>query len=288
MWWAKRAGLPDGPATAFAFSPHTGQSGHYNRHSNMAMGLDTVVEGNYSLRLPGPTAVEFGASVIGAPCLPLARVLRRRAQREPRCAGRPGDLHREPRMEQPVCATPGCARCRAQWTHVAVGPMLRQGPLSAPGQRAGVHGIQPRAGVRHLNIALRTTDMCHCGCQGTCTLFPVMVWLRWSLEAMAHGRWPTARHDGSAFQGRGNTRAAMAGDPLVKAALVYILGDWAGTSHEWGFPGWTDVLNPRDLSAHTPPFPVKDHNSYEQACHHCEKTARIMGGVGLAMLVGAV
>eukprot|EP00974_Lingulodinium_polyedra_P035210 3382138-Lingulodinium_polyedra.AAC.1 len=69
--------------------------------------------------------------------------------------------------------------------------------------------------------------MCGCGCQGWCSVYPVMLWIFWSLKALAAGTWPSERHDGQPFTNGDASRAALAGEPLMKGALVYILGDWA-------------------------------------------------------------
>ena len=300
MWWAKHAGLPEGPATAFAFTPATTQTGHFNRHFNVALGMDTDLEGSYNLRVPGPTAVDFDSNAAYVPCLPPHESL------EQELADTPGlqdqlaatIANREwssQHMEHPV------VKSARPDEHVwPLGLFCDKVPFQHRDSALVFFLYNLVSGVRHLSIALRSSDLCQCGCHGWCTLFPVMVWLRWSLGAMAKGRWPSERHDGMPFEALDSTRAAMAGEPLAKAALVYILGDWAEISHTWGFPDWSNLFHPcfcctavreelddvGELSAVSPPFPAKDHASYDQACGHCEKVVQVRDAVALARLLG--
>ena len=156
-------------------------------------------------------------------------------------------------------------------------------------------------GKRHLCIALRASEMRHCGCLGWCTVYPVMLWLRWSFQAMAEAKWPDSRHDGLSFAAQdAEVRQAMASKPLIKATLVHILGDWAEIAHTWGFPDWSHVIHPcfccfavRDdlfllgnMSVITDPFPSKTHADYQKACQLCEMHVVIANSVVLARLIG--
>ena len=155
--------------------------------------------------------------------------------------------------------------------------------------------------TRHLVMALRSSELCRCGCQGWCTLFVVMQWLLWSLRACASGRWPASRHDGKPFATAGDAhRASMVDEPLFKGALVHILGDWAEISHTWGFPDWSNVLHPcycctsvkddlrqvGSLSPLSEPWPMKDHAAYVRACNGCERLVQVTSAESLARLLG--
>ena len=48
---------------------------------------------------------------------------------------------------------------------------------------------------RHLVFSLRTADYCRYGCRGWCTLYPLLLSIRWSLDALASGARPQRRHD---------------------------------------------------------------------------------------------
>ena len=50
---------------------------------------------------------------------------------------------------------------------------------------------------RHLICSVRKSRLCKCGCSGWDSLFPIFKMLSWSCKAMAEGRRPPRRHDGS-------------------------------------------------------------------------------------------
>ena len=52
---------------------------------------------------------------------------------------------------------------------------------------------------RFLFAAVRRSFPCKCGCKGWCTLFPLFSCLRWSLAALAAGRWPSSKHDNTSW-----------------------------------------------------------------------------------------
>ena len=75
-------------------------------------------------------------------------------------------------------------------------------------------------GISHLNVALRKSELCACGCKGWCTLFSVMLMLKWSFESLARGLWFQSRHDNTAWLDSDHKRAACAGNPLGFIALL--------------------------------------------------------------------
>ena len=112
-----------------------------------------------------------------------------------------------------------------------------------------------------------------------------MVWLHWCFQTVAAGAWPSARHDWTAFGTHDASRHSMAGEPTIKAALVYLMGDWAEIVETWGLQSWSNVLHPcfccfavRDdmdrvgeLSVVSEPWEAKTHADYEDACRLCER-----------------
>ena len=75
-------------------------------------------------------------------------------------------------------------------------------------------------GISHLNVALRKSELCACGCKGWCTIFGVMLMLHWSFESLARGRWFQSRHDSTDWLPSDHQRAARAGNPLGFIALL--------------------------------------------------------------------
>ena len=93
-----------------------------------------------------------------------------------------------------------------------------------------------------LCLALRKRWMCRCGCRGWCTLNAVFVFLRWSLDQMSKGRWPSTGHDGRALTG---PRASKAGQSfLAKGILLQIRADWAEMVTRLGLPSWHQNQHP--------------------------------------------
>ena len=96
-----------------------------------------------------------------------------------------------------------------------------------------------------LYAAIRRRNLCRCGCRGWCSLWVLLQMTAWSIEALAKGVWPSCRHDGSAWRDSDSERASKAGQPVqLKAAVIYIKGDWAEYAHTFAFPAWSDGLRP--------------------------------------------
>ena len=75
--------------------------------------------------------------------------------------------------------------------------------------------------------------MCHCGCRGWCTLYPVFAALAWSFAALLEGRHPLKRHDGSEWQASDVGRASCAGEKCRRAVCLFIKGDWAELGRDY-------------------------------------------------------
>jgi hypothetical protein len=83
----------------------------------------------------------------------------------------------------------------------------------------------PICGLSRKNIGPHTFD----------DLLSVVVW---SLESLAGGHWPRARHDASAWGISDARRARKAGEPLgLRGVLVEIRGDWKFYKEVFRFPG---------------------------------------------------
>ena len=75
--------------------------------------------------------------------------------------------------------------------------------------------------------------------------------IKWSLEILASGRWPTARHDGSAWHSSDNCRKTAR--KILRGALVEVRQDWKFASEVFGFPA---------------------HNTGDGCCWACKCTPR--------------
>ena len=118
-------------------------------------------------------------------------------------------------------------------------------PYSNTDSVLGLWGVDLLTQRRFLFGTLRKRHLCRCGCKGWCTYYVVHLIAAWSVEAMAAGKWPAQRHDGSDFTFSDRHRARRAGQPFrTKVAVLYLKGDWAEYSHTLGLPTWQDGLRP--------------------------------------------
>lgn len=141
------------------------------------------------------------------------------------------------------------------------------------------------SGRRHLLCVLRKSEACTCGCRAWCSLHPIWQVIAWSLEHLAKGVHPSARHDGQPFGCGDEGRAALAGTPLgFRGACLFIKCDLAEHAHSMGLPATNDAISPCPfcfsvpadffklvgLSPLGPPMPSKTLAHYTAACDSCE------------------
>ena len=105
---------------------------------------------------------------------------------------------------------------------------------------------------------------------------------------MAKGKWPEAKHDGTAWGAEKDyevSRGSKAGSDLgFKAVCLTLKLDWAELVNTVGFPSWFDGLNPcpfcfvphaelhvyKGLTPLKTPHAAKTHEHYLQACNAAE------------------
>jgi len=146
------------------------------------------------------------------------------------------------------------------------------------------------SGRRYLYAMLRKQHACRCGCKGWCSLDPIFKFSKWSIEALANGIFPSARHDGSEWRPTDAARRGRAGQPMKLAcACLYIKGDWSEFSGTLGLPSWQDALRPCYLcnasgidmfvasgnSDASLRWRENDLGDYESACNRCMITVRL-------------
>ena len=142
---------------------------------------------------------------------------------------------------------------------------------------------------KYLSVVVRKAIACSCGCGRWCTLFPIFLMLKWSLECLGKGEWPHFNHLGESWDAVGDAvRGARAGGKLpFKGALVQIRCDWMELAHTLGFPSWKSGKHPcmlckvsheqmhKALSRKPSlvPFrwPLKGWEDYCSACQDCEQ-----------------
>ena len=79
---------------------------------------------------------------------------------------------------------------------------------------------------RHFLYTRSKGALCDCGCAGYHTYQAINDVLGWSFECLAKGRFPTCRHDGSAWTPHDRKNRILLTCPLPKAALLQLRGDW--------------------------------------------------------------
>lgn len=73
------------------------------------------------------------------------------------------------------------------------------------------------------------------------TMDDIMQVLSWSFQICFHGRWPTARHDGTEWLPSDRHRQKQGGQRLsCRSLLVEVRGDWAFFKSVFSFPGWKE------------------------------------------------
>ena len=77
---------------------------------------------------------------------------------------------------------------------------------------------------------------------GRNTYDDVFAVIAWSLEALAAGRYPRARHDGEPWRaGEDSQRAKLAGQAMnLRGCLVEVRGDWNFYKSVFSFPQWNE------------------------------------------------
>jgi hypothetical protein len=75
-------------------------------------------------------------------------------------------------------------------------------------------------GISHLNAVLRKSELCACGCAGWCTIFGILLMVKWSFESLARGRWFRSRHDNGEWLPSDHKREARADTLLGFIALL--------------------------------------------------------------------
>ena len=141
------------------------------------------------------------------------------------------------------------------------------------------------SGVSHLLVVLRKTELCACGCRGWCTIYGIMLMLSWSFEALASGRWPQERHDGTPWRADDHRREAQAGKPLgFVGLLLFCKQDMQEFITTFGFPSFHTIQHPcalcfctkddwghiAGLSPLSLPWQEKTMVDYSNACDRCE------------------
>lgn len=281
--WATLAGA-EGDVRKLAFAPNR-QSGKYSAHFDAVTRGDESPEDFYSLRLSKRSRVDANRWVTELPVRPPHEALQEELFKDDRpleelnSALRADELPEAYKTHPVVLSAPPGS---------AVHPLCLYLDGVAYTRTDSILGIWCHllfSDRRHLLAVIRKSEMCACGCRGWDSLHPIMRMLHWSLEALAAGKRPQSRHDGSPFGDQDLARASVAGEALgFRAAAIFLKGDWSEFCSSLGFPSTADGNAPcpicdansaslYDMSRLSPlglGHAEASAQSYDEACNRCE------------------
>ena len=91
---------------------------------------------------------------------------------------------------------------------------------------------------RFLFCTMGKEFMCRFGCNGRHSHDQIIAVLRWSLECLFRGSWPSNGHDGVACLPQDRERQDCHGDFGVRAISAQARRDWAWYKEVFDFPSW--------------------------------------------------
>ena len=83
-----------------------------------------------------------------------------------------------------------------------------------------------RRGKRHLLFVISKKKLCDCGCSAFHTLQDCFAVVAWAMGHLAAGQWPARRHDGREWSRVDRKNRVFTEQPLPRAALLMLRGDW--------------------------------------------------------------
>lgn len=283
-YWAERSGAK-GRICKFAYRPDAGSS-KFQRHVDTVLGIRTkdLVGTMYHMRTPGLAKYDFSRTPHNMPvnlpheCL-IEEVSQTPSLLEAARAKTKNKEWPETFVQHPVVQRAG--------TDIVIPIALYMDGISMT-RNDGIFGLFCYSLLsmrRHLIAVFRKSFMCKCGCGGRCTLVPLWALLHWSLSALAEGRWPSQKHDGTAWTRADGSRGSQAGKRMpFRACVLQIKADWAEFSKTLGFSSWASSLYPCPLCRLTKeelysvegfgplgcPWPLLRHEDMERAAAACE------------------
>ena len=99
---------------------------------------------------------------------------------------------------------------------------------------------------RHFVGMLRKSELCRCGCQGWCSLYPVWIFLEWCFKQARAGTRSLERHDGADWPADSVYGGKATDSPQLPAlfVLAQVKGDWAEFCQAFGYPTWASSFSP--------------------------------------------
>ena len=270
-------------ANKFAFRPGA-PSGHYSRHMKDVLGFRGQRERLYQLPVTGTRKYDLGRSNYNVAVQPAHETVMRDAEQDPSLCTKLRDML-DCNALPPAYTEHVVVQQNRLGSVLPVAIYMDGVPYSNTDGVWGIWIINMVNMRRFLVGLIRKRITCRCGCKGWCTSFAVLSVLRWCLTSLAAGVYPSSRHDGTAWQTTDSMREQLAGKAMqFKAAVVYILGDWAEFCERLGFPTWQSSLRPcfccsasgqhlyqtSGVSVLGAPWHVNTDADFADACKKCE------------------
>lgn len=246
-FWAKQSGAK-GKASEFAYRPDLPpeQSGHYFRHVDTVNGvrMKDLAGSMYHMATPGLAKYDLSRTSHDMPVSLPHEVIA-------------DEINNTPGMLEEAQARADAREWPPQYY---TNPVVRKAGLEVVLPLAlymdgismtrndsifGVFLYSLQTLKRHLIAVFRKSFLCKCGCGGRCTLLPLWVLLHWSLTALANGKWPSRKHDGTPWAQADGQRAEQAGKRMYfRGCVLQVKADWAEFSKTLGFTSWASTLYP--------------------------------------------
>ena len=189
-YFAWKAGASGTLLAHLAYRPDA-DSGHYHRHLDRKLNSELKNMKAHKLLIPMHKRASIGRQICPTPVLAAHTELDDEMRND---VGFDADLEAAVAeralpatyFEHPVVrnAPPG--------TRVApVGLFVDGVPFQKQDGAVGFFVYSLITGVRHLIVSLKKSHLCKCGCRAWCSMWTVMDWLRYSIDHMAVGTYPT-------------------------------------------------------------------------------------------------
>ena len=191
--YAQTAGIKHERLHAYAFAPTTRtgkdtESGNFQKHLNVFMGLYEAKRNLHNLRVPGSSRLDLGRGIVDMPVRAPHEVVEQEVQADPQLVYKtqelvmgdqlPPSYHNHP----VVVGSPEPPIPYALYSDAV--------PYSKVDSAIGFWLCNIVTGSRHIVAIMRKAQLCKCGCKGWCSFWPVLEFLRWSLAAMGKGEHP--------------------------------------------------------------------------------------------------
>lgn len=279
--WATLAGAK-GPCKDFAAKPG-GQSGSYQQRLNTFLRVEEHAP-FYTVRLPGTDPALAERTTLDMAVMPPHEAISQEVLDDPGILQRAQELAGAEEWGAVYRSHPAVTTAPPGTPVLPLAIYADGVPFTKTDGFVAFWTYNLLTSRRHLLAVLRKTELCDCGCKRWCTFHGIFQFLRWSFAALAVGQHPEGRHDGEAWMPADFERAARAGTPLARGAVVLLKGDWAEFCHTFGFPTWASGISPcifckcnkeglyltDNLSIASFPHELKDMAGYSAACAACE------------------